>query len=221
MDYKLQLETYLSTCAGTVLNVFYEIYQIIKAVEPESQPEAIMYFIDILDQTKSDDSHEVTKNYYTDKQISKIREKFRKKKVRTLISQEVNEASKNNVEPIEFYRRIWSKLSAYCKNDREFAYVLFILVDHNLIPYRGVGIGLSMSDEDYAAGVKEIGDTIISDTMYIFNLQYEQKTQYASLLVDKLLSLEDKRLQTIYMSIIMKFVEKTIRDRLKDYIEET
>ena len=52
-----------STCAGQVLNVFYEIYQIIKSVEPDSQPEAVMYFVNTLDQSNSDESHEVTKDY--------------------------------------------------------------------------------------------------------------------------------------------------------------
>lgn len=63
MDYKQPLDAYLSTCAGGVLNVFYEIYQIIKSVEPDSQPEAVMYFVDTLDQSHSDESHEVTKDY--------------------------------------------------------------------------------------------------------------------------------------------------------------
>ena len=220
MDYKRQLDAYLSTCAGGVLNVFYEIYQIIKSVEPDSQPEAVMYFVDTLDQSHSDESHEVTKDYYTEKQLNAAREKFRKKKIRTLITQEVNEASKNNVPPIGFYRNIWGKLTSYCKNDREAAYVLFTLVDHRLIPYRGVGIGVSMSDEEYEACVQKIGDTVFWDTMYIFQLNYEQKTQYASLLVDKLLALEDRNLQTVYMSLILKMVEKNMRDRLKSSIED-
>lgn len=220
MDYKLELKTYLSTCSGKVLNVFYEIYQIIKSTEKDLQPEAIMYFINILHDTDSDESHKVTKEYYTDAQLEKIREKFQKKNIQKLIYDEATDSSKNNVQPIDFYRNIWNKLCSYCRNDREAAYALFTLVDHDLIPYRNVGIGISMSDKDYAAGAKKIRDTIFDDTMYIFNLHYEQKTQYASLLVDKLLSLEDKNLQTIYLSMIIKFVEENIKDRIKSCIED-
>ena len=220
MDYKLELKTYLSTCSGKVLNVFYEIYQIIKATEKELQPEAVMYFIDILNSTDSDESHRVTKEYYTDAQLDKIREKFQKKNIQKLIYDEATDSSKNNVQPIEFYRKIWNKLCSYCRNDKETAYVLFVLVDHDLIPYRNVGIGISMSDEDYAAGAKKIRTTIFKDTMYIFSLRYEEKTQQASLLLDQLLSLEDKNLQTIYMSMIIQLVERNIKDRLKDCIDE-
>jgi len=124
------------------------------------------------------------------------------------------------VPPIDFYLNIWNKLIAYCKNDREAAYMLFILVDHRLIPYRGVGIGVSMSDEEYAANMQQIGESIFEDTLYIFNMHYEQKTQYASLLVDKLLSLEDRNLQTVYMSLILKVVETNMRDRLKSSVED-
>ena len=56
--------------------------------------------------------------------------------------------------------------------------------------------------------------------MYIFSLRYEEKTQQASLLLDQLLSLEDKNLQTIYMSMIIQLVERNIKDRLKDCIDE-
>ena len=137
-----------------------------------------------------------------------------------LSSLKATDSSKNNVQPIEFYRKIWNKLCSYCRNDKETAYVLFVLVDHDLIPYRNVGIGISMSDEDYAAGAKKIRTTIFKDTMYIFSLRYEEKTQQASLLLDQLLSLEDKNLQTIYMSMIIQLVERNIKDRLKDCIDE-
>jgi len=50
-------------------------------------------------------------------------------------------------------------------------------------------------------------------------LYYEQKTQRASLLVDKLLSLEDKQLQAVYMTMIINEVEENIKDQLKDYID--
>jgi len=53
----------------------------------------------------------------------------------------------------------------------------------------------------------------------ILNLYYEQKTQRASLLVDKLLSLEDKQLQAVYMTMIINEVEENIKDQLKDYID--
>lgn len=219
MNYKQLLKTYLSTCSGKVINVFYEIYQIIKSIEKDLQPDAIMYFISILN-TESDKSRTVTKEYYTDAQLDKIREKFQKENIQQSIYDEANNSSKNNIEPIEFYRNIWNKLNAFCKDDKESAYALFILADHDLIPYRNVGMGISMPDEDYIAGMKKIGTSIFKDTMYIFSLRYEQKTQLASLLVDKLLSLEDKTLQTIYMTMIIQCVEKNMKDHLKNYIEE-
>ena len=68
--------------------------------------------------------------------------------------------------------------------------------------------------------MQQIGESIFEDTLYIFNMHYEQKTQYASLLMDKLLSLEDRNLQTVYMSLILKVVETNMRDRLKSSVED-
>lgn len=137
-----------------------------------------------------------------------------------MIYDEANTSSQHNVQPIDFYRKIWTKLCSYCKSDRERAYVLFTLADHELIPYRNVGIGISMSEKDFSAGIKIIKDKLFEDTRYILKLSYEQKTQYASLILDKLLSLEDKNLQTIYLSMIIKFVEKDLKDRIKDFVED-
>lgn len=220
MDYKQELKNYLSTCSGNVLNVFYEIYQIIKRVEENQQPEAIMYYIDIMPVIKSDKSYKIKKDYYTDKQLDTIRKKFQKKNVKNLILDEASKDSKNNVQPIDFYRKIWNKLSAICKNDKEAAYALFLLVDSDLIPYRSVGTGISMSNEEYAAGINKIRKTVFDDTVYILNLDYNEKTQYASLLVDKLLSLEDKNLQAIYMALVIKIAEENIKDSIKNYIED-
>lgn len=220
MDYKLQIQKYLSTCSGKVISVFYEIYQIIKPLEKDVQPEAIMYFINIMTSIKSDQSHKITHEYYTAKQFNIVKNKFQKRKIEELIVDEASKSSKNNVEPIDFYRTIWDKLSGICKNDREAAYALLKLVDSDLIPYRNVGTGISMSNEEYSSGVSQIRETVFDDTVYILNLHYDEKTQYASLLVDKLLSLENKELQAIYMALIIKIAEEKIKDNIKEYIED-
>jgi hypothetical protein len=219
MDYKSILTNYLSTCSGNVLDVFYEIYQILKTFDEALQPEVIMCFIDTFSAVKSDNSH-VAKHHYTTKQLDYVQKKFQNKKIRKLISDEASQSSKANIAPLEFYKNVWKKLSAFCKNDREFAYALFLLIDHDLIPYRNVGIGISLSEEDYTAGAKKIRSTIFDDTMYILDLPYEQKTQRTSLLVDRLLSLDDKNLQAIYMSMILNYTEHSLKEHIKDCIDD-
>ena len=66
---------------------------------------------------------------------------------------------------------------------------------------------------------RKLEETILDETEYIIKLSYEQKTQRASLLLDKLLSLADKDEQTVYLSIIMNEVANDIKADYKAAIE--
>lgn len=220
MNYELMLKEYLSTCSGKVLSVLYEVYQIIKKVEEDLQPEAVEYFLTVVGEIESDGTNKVTKKYFTDVQLTKVRNKFESKNFEKAIQDEVTNDSQGDIEPIEFYRRIWEKIRAFCKNDREYTYALFMLLDSNLIPYRKVGVGISMSEEEYAAGLQKLRDTVLEDTRYILKLRYHQKTQYASLLVDRLKLLEDSNLQAIYMATIVNIVEENIKKKIYNSIKE-
>lgn len=219
MDYEQALRTYLSTCSGNVLDVFYEIYQIIKEVGPDEQPKAIMCFLELMMSTDSDASHRVTKKYYTDVQRDRIMKKFLKKGVQQMISEEASAMAQADAQPLEFYRSVWGKLRALCRSDRESAFALFLLADNDLVPYRPVGIGISMSDEKYMTIAKRLQETIFPDSQYILRLHYEQKTQTASLLVDQLLSLKDRASQAVYMTMLIDEIEENIKERLRKRIE--
>lgn len=219
MDYEQTLRTYLSTCSGNVLDVFYEIYQIIKEVGPDEQPKAIMCFLELMMSTDSDASHRVIKKYYTDVQRDRIMKKFLKKGVQQMISEEASAMAQADAQPLEFYRSVWGKLRALCRSDRESAFALFLLADNDLVPYRPVGIGISMSDEKYMTIAKRLQETIFPDSQYILRLHYEQKTQTASLLVDQLLSLKDRASQAVYMTMLIDEIEENIKERLRKRIE--
>lgn len=219
MDYKLELKEYLSKCSGKVVNVFYEVYQIISSVEESSQADAIMCLVGFLGNIDSDGSHKA-KDYYTEAQLDRVNQKFSKKKLDEFIYEQATAASHAGIQPIDFYRNIWNDIkNSFCRTEKECALALFKLMDNDLIPYRNVGVGISMSNTEYKAAAKKIRNTVFDDTKYILNLYYEQKTQRASLLVDKLLSLEDKQLQAVYMTMIINEVEENIKDQLKDYID--
>ena len=47
-----------------------------------------------------------------------------------------------------------------------------------------------------------------------------KKTQRTSLLVDRLLSLDDKNLQAIYMSMILNYTEHSLKEHIKDCIDD-
>ncbi|MCH5352457.1 MAG: hypothetical protein J1E06_03220 [Acutalibacter sp.] len=219
MTYKKILDEFLSTCSGKVQNVFFKLYLIIESLDESEQLPAFIYICDKALSSKSDYSKRVDKEYYTEEQVDLADKKINKKFV-PLLDSLIEECAKRAVEPIDFYSRIWSLIqSSIFRSKRERALAVFRVASHDLIPYRNVGIGLSMEEEQFQKIVDSLGDTILDDTQYILKLNYEQKTQRASLLVDKLLALESRDEQAVYMAIIMSALKKNIKGEIDEAIE--
>ena len=108
MDYKQQIYGYISTCSGKVRDVFYELCQIINSVNEELQPHALMFLLENIFDIDSDNTRETAKNYYTDEEANQINEEFSKTNFREFLHEYISNASKENIEPIDFYTHVWS-----------------------------------------------------------------------------------------------------------------
>lgn len=219
MQYVKALSDFLSTCDGLVRDVFFSIYSIIESLDATEQPAAVMFLCENALTLKSDYSKRIEKGYYTDAQAENADKKINRK-FKPILNQLIEKSSKNSVPSFEFYKSVWEIIqSSIFRTKRERALALFKVVDHDLIPYRSVGTGLSMEQEEYKLIVDELEQTVLDDTEYIMKLDYEQKTQRASLLVDKLLSLHNKEKQTVYMALLINGIESNVKEELKDMIE--
>lgn len=218
MDYLKKIKEYLSVCSGKIMNVYYELYAIVEQLDEKEQPVAIEFICENIESIQSDDSYEIIKNYFTDEQLERVTRKFFETDLLGIISTLAENAAKEKLPPLEFYTQLWNRLKNKYKTKRERALVLYELTKNDLIPYRAVGTGLSMSNEEYRQILKDIGKDFISETEYILDLDYEQKTQRASLLVDKLLMLNDRKKQSVYMAKIINAVENNIKKSIKEML---
>ncbi|MCR4594667.1 MAG: hypothetical protein K5761_06400 [Clostridiales bacterium] len=218
MDYLKEIKEYLSVCSGKIMNVYYELYAIVEQLDEKEQPVAIEFICENIESIQSDDSYEIIKNYFTDEQLERVTRKFFETDLLGIISTLAENAAKEKLPPLEFYTQLWNRLKNKYKTKRERALVLYELTKNDLIPYRAVGTGLSMSNEEYRQILKDIGKDFISETEYILDLDYEQKTQRASLLVDKLLMLNDRKKQSVYMAKIINAVENNIKKTIKEML---
>ena len=154
MDYQTKIKSFLSTCSGRVMNVYYELYTIVDSLEDSNQAAAIQYICENYYEFENDSSYEIKKDYYSDKQLEQISRKFTKIDLNGLIESLANESSQKGVSPDEFYSILWNTIKKKFKTKRELALALSVITKNELIPYRAVGIGLSMTDEEY----KELKD---------------------------------------------------------------
>lgn len=217
MDYQNKIFQLLSTGAGTVRDVYYEVYKIIEALDDEDQGKAVRFVCENSSKIQTDSSVMI-KRYYTDEQSQKVSNIFYKTKLGDMLFSLITQAAKMGMEPDSFYQKIWSTLKQKYKTKRERALVLYELTQNTLIPYRPIGTGLTMSDNDYKDILTRIGQEMLEETDYILKIDYEQKTQYASLLLDRLLRMDSYEEQTVYMTMIISIYGDMIRERIKDRI---
>lgn len=220
MDYVAEINQYLSTCSGRVIDVFYELYQIIKGVDDEQQGGAVQYLMEHVTRTESDETV-LAKEHYTQKQIETISRKLQRGKLQEFIDRAAGEASKAGADPLEFYTSIWGYIKGkYGKSDRECASALFTLADSSMIPYKAVGTGLTLDNEKYREIARGLRGGVLDEVEYILKLSYDQKTQAASLLADRLLSVEDEETRAVLMSLFINAVEDRMKNKLRQSVEE-
>ena len=219
MNYKEKVAKFFSSCDGLVRNVFFEAYLLIESLDKEDQPAALMYLCENAYRTKSDASNRIDKEFYTPEQLEKAEWKIVEKFTPSLNAL-IEICTKNKVEPIVFYTKAWELInSSGLKTKRERALALFRMADHELVPYRSVGMGLTMENSEYQKIVESLENSVLEDTEYILKIDYDQKTQRASLLVDRLLSLHSKEEQVVYLSIIMNEIESNVKEDLKSILD--
>ncbi len=220
MSYEKDIHDFLAHCTGRVIDVIYVLYGKISALAEEEQPKALMYLCDNIFNVDSDNSNMISSDKFSDEKMEEVVNKIAEK-VRAYFQHAIYTAVVGGVEEEEFYSRIWKYIQydAQFLTTEERVYALFLLMNNDHIPYRNIGVGISMSEERYSTIVGDIGSTLIEDTRYILDFNYEQRTQRASLLVNNLLSLKDSNQQAVYMSIILEQVKKDLKGKMQKCID--
>lgn len=85
----------------------------------------------------------------------------------------------------EFYSKLWEYLdtAVTLPDEKVRIFALYNCAIDSRLPYYQIDLShaLSMSDENYAASIKRIGDETIGRLNFILNAEYQQRTQPASL----------------------------------------
>ena len=220
MNYKDTITEFLSKCTGSIANVSYELYTIINSLSEEEQIQALMFLCKARKDINSDFSKQV-KNYYTQKQLDKAANMLGKK-FKPFLQNVVNYCACNGKPFEEFCAVVWETVqgNSICKTNRERALALFEIINSDNIPYQIVGPGKSMDEEEYSRLINEIGEETFNTNSYILKLRFEQKTQRASILLDKLLSIDDYNKQVVFLSVLLDQIENEVKSDLKQEISK-
>lgn len=218
MNYINDLSEFLSHCAGNTTDVLFEVYSIIEKYEYDEQILALQFFCEKNDSIDTDRSYVIRKQYFTDKQLETSFSRVNR--INKVFGEIVYSSIISNDSSFDFYKKVWDLISSkkICKSKRDRVLSLFFLMENNLIPYMNVGTGLKMDSHDFQNIIESIDEKVIDKVKYIINLDFEQKTQRCSLLLDIILSIEDQKKQILLLSIILDAHRNRIKEKITNQI---
>ena len=216
-----KLKKYLEKCDGKVVDVLYEIYTIFEELDYNEQLQAFQFFCENRKIIKSDGTIKTQKTYFTDKQIETSTNRSIKIDINNKIKSIIDEALLNNYSPDQFYRNLWEYITTNkaFKTKRDKVIALFFVMENELIPYKNIGIGREMDDDTFDNIINHLADKTFEKIDYIFNMEFNQKTQTCSLLLETLLSLNKKDEQIVLLSVLLDKTAERVKEDLKNYID--
>ena len=84
-----------------------------------------------------------------------------------------------------------------------------------LIPYRNVGTGLSMDNSTFKEMIKNFEESLLDDTRYIIKFDYQQRTQRASLIADKIMGLHSDEERAVYLALVLQEAENGVKEQMQ------
>ena len=216
-----KLKKYLEKCDGKVVDVLYEIYTIFEELDYNEQLQAFQFFCENRKIIKSDGTIKTQKTYFTDKQIETSTNRSINIDINNKIKSIIDEALLNNYSPDQFYRNLWEYITTNkaFKTKRDKVIALFFVMENELIPYKNIGIGREMDDDTFDNIINHLADKTFEKIDYIFNMEFNQKTQTCSLLLETLLSLNKKDEQIVLLSVLLDKTAERVKEDLKNYID--
>lgn len=140
------------------------------------------------------------------------------KLINSLISVLVSDSLQKSIQPEEFYKALWDKvISNPIFENTKIYYVFFEVISNELIPYFNVKLadGILMEDDIYISVQKKISQDI-NRILFILALDFEQKTQEASLILDEILSHDSFEERTV---LLARLISRTRSASIDDIFE--
>lgn len=197
-----------STCSQTDVNFALQLIELISEQEENIQSELLQYVCELWATVKSSKEIEVPEK------ISKVQYG----KLKALYGEMVDAAllsytRKGILEGWDrktFYSHLWSFLSKNImwSSVEEKAFALYYIAIDARTPYYNIGTGLKMNGDDYASIQDEIFEAI-REFRFIVALEYQQRTEEASLILNLINRMETEEQKIVLISrILCHFQEK-------------
>lgn len=205
----------LSHVKGRVFDVCADLYLFISQ---QAEEERVLLFQSACEnylKIDTDGTMPVKKSPVSKEKREQFREKY-DELLEKLMDVCVKEAIESELEPLEFYEIIWSSIinNNVFQSEEEKTIVFCNVINDERIPYYKISKGVEMEDDEFHSLLHENSE-LINKIRYILAVDFDQKTQEASNLLDVVLSGKDKNNQAVIMSAILNKIRRDKNEEIK------
>ena len=196
MEFIQEVESFLRTCSGHVLDICYSLLKILESHRDYSAS-GLKFFLTRYEDIDTDKSKPVDPVF----KIAQV--EIFEKKFGDVINKFIDEKAESKTQVDLFYVSLWDEILNGEKftSEEEKAFAIYLALRNPRIPFFDLEDGLLMSDETYANTFRENFESV-QKIRYILATRFDQKTQQASLLLDVLDTISKESRAVVFTSII-------------------
>lgn len=206
-----KVDEILMTYEGNDTDLCYYIFNTLN--NSENPGYDLEYFIEKIRTQESNKTYSLEKKF-SNYELAQL-DSFYSKYIEGLLLVIVKKAHLSKWDKKKFYNFLWEKIStdSYFEKDKEKSFALFKVAQMPLMPYVELESPMSMSDEKFGEILEKNENSIIK-IRHILSLDFMQKTETASLIVDEIQKGQSYEDKSVIMAVVLSLLEEIQDDVL-------
>ena len=196
----------IKTYAGEDIDLCFYILQVLK--EKDNSAAGLMDFFENIGLQKSNSSFILPKVIGNEElaNMDSLYSKYINMFLKTLMEK----AHLENWNKTKFYEYLWNSLNTdlILEDDRVRSFAMLRYAQSDLMPYIEVGKPLSMNDEEFSKILTE-NRSVVNKIKHIVALNYSQKTEVASLILNEVMSVKTEKERAVILAIALDIVTQS------------
>lgn len=196
----------IKTYAGEDIDLCFYILQVLK--EKDNSAAGLMDFFENIGLQKSNSSFILPK-VIGNEELAKM-DSLYSKYINMFLKTLIEKAHLENWNKTKFYEYLWNSLNTdlILEDDRVRSFAMLRYAQSDLMPYIEVGKPLSMNDEEFSKILTE-NRSVVNKIKHIVALNYSQKTEVASLILNEVMSVKTEKERAVILAIALDIVTQS------------
>ena len=196
----------IKTYAGEDIDLCFYILQVLK--EKDNSAAGLMDFFENIGLQKSNSSFILPK-VIGNEELAKM-DSLYSKYINMFLKTLMEKAHLENWNKTKFYEYLWNSLNTdlILEDDRVRSFAMLRYAQNDLMPYIEVGKPLSMNDEEFSKILTE-NRSVVNKIKHIVALNYSQKTEVASLILNEVMSVKTEKERAVILAIALDIVTQS------------